>query len=147
MSHTKLIYHCTFSTEGRVAALYDDMRPRLHSYIAGMINNDFGIAREVNGIDDHVHILCDIRPNHSVSDVMSKLKSQSSGWIHQEFANLSDVFWQEGYSAFSVSKSVAPKVKEYIQRQEEHHRRRSFVDELRVLLEKHDIEYDPEYLV
>ncbi|MFP4026864.1 MAG: IS200/IS605 family transposase [Candidatus Brocadiia bacterium] len=147
MSHTKLIYHCTFSTKGRVASLYDDMRSRLHSYMAGIINNDFGIAREVNGIDDHVHILCDIRPAHAISDVMSKLKSQSSGWMHEEFPNLSDVCWQEGYSAFSVSRSVVPKVKEYIENQEKHHKGMSFVDELRKLLDRHDIEYDPEYLV
>jgi REP element-mobilizing transposase RayT len=146
MSYTKLTYHCTFSTKDRISALYDDMRPRLHSYIAGIINKDFGHARKVGGVDDHVHILCDIRPTFTFSNFMSKIKSRSSRWLHVEFPHMANITWQDGYGAFSVSTSVAPKVQRYIENQEEHHKKISFTDEFRELLEKHGIEFDERYL-
>ena len=145
-SFTKLTYHCTWSTKGRVAALYEDMRPRLHAYIAQTINNDFGFAREVGGVDDHVHILCDLRPNVDISTFMGRVKPISSGWLHQEFPQLKDTNWQEGYGAFTVSASAIPSVKRYIQDQARHHEEMTFKEEFRRLLEKHDIAFDEKYL-
>ena len=146
MSYTKLSYHCTWSTKNRVAALYDDMRDRLHSYIARIINDEYGFAREVDGVDDHVHVLCDLKPNFKVSDVLGKLKAKSSGWIHREFPNLNDVSWQAGYGAFTVSASAVPDVARYIRNQKKHHKSMSFEEEFRALLEKHGIEFDDRYL-
>jgi REP element-mobilizing transposase RayT len=145
-SYTKLTYHCTFSTKGRVAALYEDMRPRLHAYIARTINNDFGFAHEVGGTDDHVHILCDVRPTSGISDFMRQIKSTSSGWIRRQFARMADFGWQEGYGAFTVSTSALPSVKRYIQQQHHHHKGFGFKEEFRRLLEKHGVEFDERYL-
>ena len=147
MSYTKLIYHCTFSTKERTSGLCDDMRPHLYAYIAKLINNDFGFAREVGGVCNHVHILCDIRPSISISVFMSKVKSLSSGWMHREFHRLGEVIWQEGYGAFSVSVSAVPDVREYIKNQELHHKRISFEEELRLLLEKHGVDYNDKYFL
>ncbi len=146
-SYTKLTYHCTFSTKGRVAALYADMRPRLHAYIARTINRDFGFAHEVGGVEDHVHILCDVCPTVGISEFMRQIKSTSSGWMHREFVQLADAAWQEGYGAFTVSASAVPSVKRYIRQQEErHHKEFGFKDEFRRLLERHEIEFDERYL-
>ncbi|MBS3762025.1 MAG: IS200/IS605 family transposase [Planctomycetes bacterium] len=146
MSHTKLTYHGVWSTKHRVAALYDNMRKRLHSYIAEIINEEFGFALEVGGVDDHVHVVCDIRPSYKVSDVMRQLKSKSSGWIHRELPNLRDVSWQTGYGAFTVSASAVPDVVRYIRNQEKHHKSMGFKEEFIALLEKHGIEYEEKYV-
>ncbi|MFP4027194.1 MAG: IS200/IS605 family transposase [Candidatus Brocadiia bacterium] len=146
MSYTKLTYHGVWSTKGRIAALYDDMRDRLHAYIAEIINEEFGFAREVGGVDHHVHVLCDIRPVFNMSDVMGQLKSKSSGWIHREFPNLKDMSWQSGYGAFTVSASRVPDVAKYVRNQEKHHKSRGFEEEFIALLEKHGMEYDERYV-
>ncbi len=146
MSYTKLTYHITFSTKGRVCALYETIRPRLFSYLAGTINKDYGLTKEVGGVDDHIHILCDIRPTLSISAFMSRLKSSSSAWLHREYPNMKHVTWQEGYGAFTVSTSTAPDVQKYIKEQERHHRSMSYLDELRKLLMKNDIDFKEKYL-
>jgi REP element-mobilizing transposase RayT len=145
-SYTKLTYHCTFSTKDRVAVLFEDMRPRLHGYMARMINSDFGFAHEVGGAEDHVHILCDLRPTVAVSEVMRQVKAISSGWMHREFAELAGVTWQRGYGAFTVSASAVPSVRRYIREQERHHREFGFREEFRRLLERHGVEFDERYL-
>jgi REP element-mobilizing transposase RayT len=145
-SFTRLTYHCTFSTRDRVASLYDNMRPRLHAYIARLINNDGGFAREVGGMDDHVHILLDLPAIVPVADAMSRVKSRSSGWIHRQFEGLREFAWQTGYGAFSVSASMVPSVRRYIQEQKRHHRGVSFEDEFRGLLEKHGVKCEERYL-
>ena len=146
-SYTKLTYHVTFSTKDRIHALYDNLRPRLYAYLARIINDDFGFVREIGGMDDHVHILCDLSPTVTLSDFMRRVKSGSSGWLHREFPRLDTVKWQEGYAAFSVSASVVASVQEYIQEQERHHRGLSFEEEFRRLLEKHGVEFEEKYLL
>ena len=74
------------------------------------------------------------------------LKGGSSRWIHETFATLTDFSWQDGYGAFSVSRSQLPDVERYIATQREHHRKRTFQEELRALLERHGIEYDERYM-
>ena len=145
-SYTKLTYHCTFSTKGRRQALYENMRASLHAYMARIINDDFGFAREIGGTADHVHILCDLRPKCEITTLMRRLKSLSSGWLHREFQQLADFAWQEGYGAFSVSASVAGSVKRYIWDQERHHKGLSFEEEFQRLLEKHGIDFQRKHL-
>jgi hypothetical protein len=118
----------------------------MHAYIAQTINDDFGFAREVGGMDDHVHILCDVHQDVKISEFMRHIKATSSGWMHREFQQLAEMSWQEGYGAFTVSASRAPAVKRYIDSQEEHHSKFGFEQEFRRLLEKHGIEFDAEYL-
>jgi len=147
MSYTRLTCHCTFSTKERVRALDENTRARLHPYLAGIIDKDFGHALQVGGTDDHVHVLCDLRPTVAVADFLRDVKSVSSGWMHREFPRLRDVTWQDGYAAFSVSASATPAVVDYIQNQRVHHQRLSFQEEFRLLLEKHGIEFDERYLL
>ncbi len=100
----------------------------------------------MNGTENHVHLLALLTPALSISDQLRDLKAISSTFVHDCFPNLKAFAWQEGYSAFTLSKSVVPDVTRYINGQQEHHKKTSFEDELISLLERAGIEYDPRYV-
>jgi REP element-mobilizing transposase RayT len=104
-----------------------------------------GIALNVGGVADHVHGLIGLKPTHCISDFVRELKKATSGWAGAQHEH--GFGWQEGYSIFSVSASMLETVSAYIERQEAHHQKRTFVEELKELLEKHGVNYDPRYLV
>jgi REP-associated tyrosine transposase len=122
------------------------IRPRIHQYIGGAIRAENGIAMIVNGTADHIHILAKLRQDKAISKAVGELKANSSGWISRTFKEAAGFAWQEGYGAFTVSESQAPKVRRYIERQEEHHRSVSFVEELKVILRAHGLPFDERYL-
>jgi putative transposase len=144
-SYTQLLYHLVFSTKNRHPWL-TDIRDRVHAYLGGGIHDEGGAALCVGGVGDHVHILARLRPDKAVSAVIGAIKAISSGWIHREFPDLAEFAWQTGYAAFAVSKSQEPRVRRYIETQEEHHHRQTFQEELIALLEAHGIDYDERYL-
>lgn len=92
-----------------------------------------------------MHLLIGLRPTHCISDVMRELKKSSSQWVHDEIG-LEKFQWQEGYAVFSIGATTRPKVKAYIANQREHHRVKSFREELVEMLERAGVEYDPKYL-
>ena len=104
-----------------------------------------GIPQGVGGVADHVHLLVSLKPTHCLSDFMRELKKASSIWV-AESQQMPSFHWQEGYAAFSVSASARPSVHEYIAYQEEHHRKKTFREELIEFLQKSGIEYDERYL-
>jgi len=123
------------------------MRPELFRYVCGIAEGEGCRICAINGIDEHVHILLTLKPTMSVSELMRKLKTNSSKWIHEKFPALLGFQWQSGFSVFSVSESVCDQVTEYIRKQSEHHHRIPFAEELRLLLEKNGIKYDPEHFL
>ena len=145
-SYCNLLYHLVFSTKERRPYLHHETRERVYEYIGGVIRKKEGIVLCVGGTDDHVHILAKLRQDEAVSDVLRDIKAGSSGWVHDTFEKLSDFSWQEGYGAFSVSQSQVEKVSQYIQTQEEHHKRVTFKEEFVALLEAHEVEYDERYI-
>lgn len=94
---------------------------------------------------DHVHILLRLKPAVAIADLVQHVKGGSSKWVHDE-GLCPDFAWQSGYAAFSVSESKEGTVRSYIGRQETHHRRKTFKEELIALLDKHNVEYDPVYV-
>ena len=146
MSYTNLIYHIVFSTKGRREALTADRIDRICKYTAGIIRNHEGVPLAVNGVSDHLHIAAGVGATIALSEFVGTVKSNCSKWIHNTFSDMQDFSWQDGYSAFTVSASVQNDVVSYIQNQETHHRKMSFQDELIQLLDRHGIEYDPEYI-
>ena len=144
-TYVSLHYHLVFSTRERVPSIIDDVRPRVHAYLGGIIRGLEGTPIEVGGTENHVHLLVGLKATHCVAKVLRVLKGDSSRWIHDELG-LSRFAWQEGYSAFTVSKSGLTTVREYVKGQEEHHRKQSFEDEYMELLVKHEIEFDERYL-
>jgi REP element-mobilizing transposase RayT len=148
MAHTysDLLLHIVFSTKDRVPSLDSELKARLFPYMGGIVRELGATALLINGPADHVHILVLFPTKTSVSELVGKIKVNSSGWIHREFPNQHTFAWQTGYAVFSVSHSQKSAVLDYIANQEEHHRKMSFKEELLALLKKHEIEYDERYV-
>jgi REP element-mobilizing transposase RayT len=145
-TYTNLLYHLVFSTKDRIPLTSDEWREELYRYIGGIIRAEGGVQIEIGGIADHVHILAKIKPSIAVSDLLGKLKANSSKWANDHKMKMRKFGWQEGYAAFTVSESQVHSVREYIQTQTEHHHKQTFQEEFVALLERHGIEYDPKYL-
>ena len=119
---TYLLYHVVFSTKKRDKIILLANRQRLYQYIAGVIKQKAGLPILINGTDDHVHILAFL-PNHiSVSEMIQAIKGSSSYWYNKEIAgHARHLYWQDGYSIYTVSPTLIEKVKNYIFHQDEHH--------------------------
>jgi len=100
----------------------------------------------INSMPDHLHFFFGFRPNQSLSDLMRLVKGDSSEWLNDKKICTSNFRWQEGYGAFSYSKSDIPNVANYIHRQEEHHRKKTFLEEYKEILDEFEIEYNPLYI-
>lgn len=144
-THTNLLYHVIFATKNREPVISPEWRPRLHEYLGGAVRGLGGVPQGVGGVGDHVHLLLALKPTHCLSDFMRELKKSSSAWI-SETIPLPSFRWQEGYAAFTVSASARESVRQYIAGQEEHHRHKTFRDELIGFLQKSGIDYDDRYL-
>ena len=145
-SFTCLRYHLVFSTKNRVPQITPDVQKRLYDYMGGILKNENGQLLAAGGTADHVHLLACIYSSVSVSDMLRKVKANSSKWIHETFPEQNQFAWQEGYGAFSVSQSNVEQVRRYVEQQEEHHHRVSFEQEFIEFLERHGISYDERYL-
>ena len=145
-TYTNLLYHIVFSTKHRIPLIDEEIQEELYRYIGGIIRAEGGIQLEIGGVSDHVHILTKIKPAIAVSEMLAKIKANSSKWLNDHKMKMRKFGWQEGYGAFTVSESQAQSVREYIRNQPEHHRKQTFQEEFVALLERHGIEYDPRYL-
>lgn len=145
-TYTSLYYHVVFSTKNRVELVSRDIEDRVWAYIGRIARKHKMTALQVGGIEDHIHALVMAPATLSPSQIAQYLKGDSSKWIHQEFPHLADVGWQDGYGAFTVSKSNIPDVVRYIQNQREHHKKKTFQEQYREFLQKHGIEYDEWYV-
>jgi putative transposase len=127
MSSTHLCrnYHLIFSTHDRYRWIDKSWEDRLHSYIGGILRDLHGVAKQIGGDMDHIHILASLNATHRLSDIMRDIKAGSSKWIHETLGKRS-FNWQDGYGAFTVSPSDIDGVRQYIQGQKEHHRKKTF---------------------
>jgi REP element-mobilizing transposase RayT len=145
-TYTNLLYHIVFSTKQRQRLITNDFKEELYRYIGGIIRAEGGIQLEIGGTDDHVHILAKLKPAESVSQMLNRIKANSSKWINENEKSSVRFAWQEGFAAFTVSESQVEPVRQYIRNQEQHHRRLTFQDELLAFLQRHGVEFDPRYL-
>jgi len=148
MGHTftNLLFHVVFSTKERRPLIDDSFRDRLHQYMSGIARSEFGGALSIGGTDNHVHSLIVLPADVAAAEAMRKWKSLSSKWVHETLPAEADFGWQEGYSAFTVSRSNVSKVAAYIENQAEHHMKMTFEEEFIALLDRHGIKYDPRYV-
>ncbi len=144
-THLSLHYHRVFSTKNRAQIIADAWRGRLHAYLGGVIRTADGVPEAIGGVADHVHLLIGLRATARLADVVRDVKAVSSRWVHDETGERG-FSWQEGYGAFTVSASRLGAVREYIAKQEEHHRIRTFQEEYVSLLKRCGVEYDERYL-
>jgi len=144
-TYLSLHYHIIFSTKERRPFIKKSWRDILHQYLGGTVRGLEGVPECVGGVEDNVHLLVGLRATHCLADFMCELKKASSVWAadnHDHFFR-----WQDGYSAFTLSVTHREALLKYIATQEEHHKKTSFVDELKELLEKNGVKYDPKYLL
>jgi len=146
MSHTysQNVIHLVFSTKNRQKLLSTEFRPRLWAYAAGICKNLDIFVHAIGGMDDHIHLLIQIPPTLAVAKAALTIKANSSKWAHEQGHKFA---WQQGYGAFSVSRSIVPTVIHYIQNQEAHHKKMNFDVEFLSLLKKHTIEFDPKFVL
>jgi REP element-mobilizing transposase RayT len=140
--------HCVFSAKERRPLLTTAINERLWPYLGGITRENDIKALAIGGVPDHVHLLLSLPATLSVSKAMQLLKGNSSKWLHETFPQLRqhDFAWQEGSGTFSIGVSGVKDTIHYIQTQEEHHRKKSFHEELEVFLEKHGYDYRSEML-
>ena len=143
---TSLLVHIVFSTKHRVSIITPEIEPELFAYIGGILKNNSSPLLAAGGTSDHIHLLVSQSKNIALSLLIQDVKKDSSIWIKTQSEIFKDFHWQDGYGAFSVSKSEVPRVKLYIANQKEHHRKQTFQEELINLLEEHGIKYDERYL-
>jgi putative transposase len=145
-SYTSTCFHCIFSTKERRPSIDPDLQARLWPYIGGIARANGMQGLSVGGTTNHAHILLLTPASIPVAKAVQLIKGGSSKWIHETFPSQRSFGWQDGYAAFSVSLSLAPKVIQYIDNQAEHHRTRSFEEEFVTFIQQHNIAYDPKYV-
>ena len=141
-----LTVHMIFSTKNRRAILDPTVRPDLYAYMSGILRNLECYDVTVGGIEDHVHIACNLTKKHAPMKVLEWVKKDSSKWVKQQFGKLRNFHWQDGYGLFSVSPSHAEALRRYVLNQEEHHKTETFQEEFLRILNKYGVEYDERYL-
>jgi len=145
-TYTSLQYHIIFSTKAREPWLVPDIEQRVWSFIGGIARKHNMSALQVGGVEDHIHALVAAPATIAPFKIAQVLKGVSSKWIHEEFPSLEQFAWQDGYAAFTVSKSNITQVVSYIKNQREHHRNKTFQEEYVEFLRANKIEYDERYL-
>ena len=145
-TYSQLSIHCVFAVKSRENSITKDFRDDLHRYMCGILKNDGSFPLAVNGWLDHVHVFFELPVTMTVSDQMRMLKASSAKWINDNKIVKGKFSWQEGYGAFSYSRSQRHSVIEYILKQEEHHRHQTFREEYLALLKNFEIPFDNKYV-
>ncbi|MBK7183856.1 MAG: IS200/IS605 family transposase [Bacteroidetes bacterium] len=145
-TYSQIYIHVVFAVKGRESSISNKFKDELYKYICGIVTNNHQKVYAINGMPDHLHILISIKPNCLLSDLVRDIKANSSKWINQKKIILGKFQWQEGFGSFSVSESQISKVINYIEKQEEHHRIKSFRQEYVDFLKSYKIDFNEEYL-
>ena len=142
-----MLSHVVFSTKHRERSIPAAIAPRLYRYMSGIVRDLQSRCVAINETADHVHMLISLSKNVALSALMCQVKGSSAKWLKTQDRRAFRAFgWQDGYGAFSVSRSIAPRVVEYIARQKQRHQRITFEEEYRLLVCKAEVEFDERYL-
>jgi putative transposase len=146
-SLARVVLHITFSTKHRKPFLRSaELRGALDGYVVGTLKNLKCPSIITRSVEDHIHILCNLARTITIAKLLEEVKSSSSEWLKRDEQGVEDFYWQNGYGAFSVGESGVGGLQQYIANQEEHHRKVTFQEEFRSLLERHNIPYDERYV-
>jgi REP element-mobilizing transposase RayT len=145
-SLAQVIIHIVFSTKNRAPLITGAIEPELYSYLGGICNNQKCPVILINGVSDHIHILCGMSRTLTIADLLEEIKTHSSKWIKTKSPDLSKFSWQNGYGVFSVDWRNTDKVKAYISAQKEHHAKVTFQDEYRQILREYGVQFDERYV-
>jgi REP element-mobilizing transposase RayT len=145
-SLSKVYVHITFSTKNRYPFIDSPIEQELWAYIGGVCKTLECYPIRVGGYNDHVHICCLLSKKIAQIKLMEEVKKNSSKWIKTKGSQYEKFYWQDGYGIFSVNPFELEKIVEYIDNQKEHHKKRTFQQELLAFLKKYNVEYDERYL-
>jgi putative transposase len=145
-SLSKLFVHIIFHIKIPATYIRNAEKDELYAYMGAIIKDNKSIPILINGVKDHVHILCVMSKNISLSKLVEEIKRHSSRWIKSKGRHYINFAWQGGYGGFSVSPSLQDKTKNYIRKQEEHHKKMTFKEEYLLFLKEYKIEYNENYL-
>ena len=145
-TYSQIYLHIVFAVKFRRRQIHKDWKEQLYKYICGPVNNKDEKIFAINCVSDHIHILISIKPITNVSNLVRDIKVNSTKWINGQKLVSGRFAWQEGFGAFSVSRSQLDKVIGYIDKQEAHHQKVSFKKEYIAFLKKHEVEFDDQYL-
>jgi REP element-mobilizing transposase RayT len=144
---TQILYQIVYSTKYREKTLHAENRKELYKYIWGILKNNKCHLYQVGGVEDHIHIITHLHPSVALADLVKDIKLASSDYIKTEklFSNFNG--WQGGYAAFTYSIEAKENLIRYVKNQEEHHKTKTFIEELKQLLIEYKIEFDEKYLL
>ena len=145
-TYTQIHIQAVFTVQNRECIINKPWKDELYKYITGIVQNNNHKLLAINGMPDHLHIFFGMRPVQSLSDLMQQVKEDSSKWINKRKFLPCKFSWQEGYGAFSYGKSQIRQVIQYIERQEEHHKKKTFLQEYKEFLDVFGVEYDERYI-
>ena len=145
-TYTQLHIQFVFAVKYRAALIAKDWNERFHKYITGIFQENKHKMLQINSMPDHIHILIGLRTHQSISSLVQNVKSESSKWVKHNNRCKYPFAWQEGYGAFTYSKSQVPYVIDYINNQEIHHKKETFLDEYRRFLNEAEVEWDEKYI-
>ena len=148
MAHTYTQIHIqvVFAVKRRENIMLLPWREEVYKYMAGIIREKKNKPIIINGTSDHVHLFIGLHPANSISELVRDIKSGSTNFIHTQNFVRGCFSWQEGYGAFSYAHSQVENVYQYILRQNEHHKGKTFREEYLEILKKFDVGYDDQYL-
>ncbi|MBK8832574.1 MAG: IS200/IS605 family transposase [Saprospiraceae bacterium] len=144
-TYTQIHIQVVTAVKYRQALIHPEWKHSLHKYMTGIIQNHKHKLLAINSMPDHIHFLFGFRPHQSLSDLVGIVKKEASEWINSNKLTEKQFRWQEGYGAFSYTKSLVNVVATYIENQETHHRKKSFLEEYKELLDEFGIDYDQNY--
>lgn len=145
-TYTQIHIQAVFVVKNRASLIDPAWEDDLYKYITGIVQMHGHKMLAINGMPDHLHIFFGMRPSQSLSDLLQDVKGNSSKWINEQKFTSQKFAWQSGYGAFSYTQSLVPRVIAYIQRQKEHHRRKTFLKEYQEFLDRFEVDYDERYL-
>ena len=145
-TYTQLHIMTVWAVKYRHGLIAPDWKENLYQYITGIVQNRGHKLLRINGMPDHVHLFFGLKPTESISTLMQQVKEQSTKWINGQRLCRGKFEWQDGFGAFSYGHSQIDDVVQYIINQEEHHQKKSFLEEYRQLLDAFEVPYDVRYL-
>lgn len=145
-TYSQIYLHFVFAVQNRMSLINPRWQEELFKYMTGIISKRDHKLYVINGMPDHVHALVSMNPNNSPSDLMHDVKIASTTWINQHHLAHGRFSWQEGFGVFSYGHSQIPDIARYIEQQQKHHQKRTFIEEYVSFLKLFNIEYDERYI-
>ena len=145
-SLSQILLHLIFSTKDRDPMIPDGLKGELCRYLASACEAHGSHAYRIGGMPDHIHVACTLPRTVTVSKLLEEIKKSSSKWIKERDPRCAGFAWQGGYGAFSLGQSQLDALIQYIEQQDEHHKKKSFKDEFIEFLHKYKVDYDERYV-